>query len=105
MRKTWKIIKYILLILFFLIILTLGIIYYLLGTNKGYQKVPYLINSFTPYEITYQSLEGSFFGQQTWKNIVVKEENTLIFTAEDLSITFLAKELLDKKNSFIFSFC
>lgn len=45
--------------------------WFLLGTERGYQYVPGLINRFTPFTVTYADLRGQFFGTQSWQDMQI----------------------------------
>lgn len=73
MRKilgyTWKIGRWVLLVLGILILLLVGTLYYFTATDSGYQKLPRLITKFTPYRLTSDALSGNLFTEQRWKNL------------------------------------
>lgn len=98
MQRIIKIAKRLLIILLLLILLILISGYYLLGTESGYRHLPKLVNLLTPYQISYDQLQGHFFGTQQWKNLKIlrktQPEQGLQLQAEHLTMTFPFMELL-----------
>lgn len=66
-----KSIKWLLLTLLIIVLLLVALLAYFTATETGYRQLPRVISLLSPYEISYRSLEGHFWSQQSWQDLSV----------------------------------
>ena len=97
MRFLIKSLKWLFLTILLLALLSAALAFYLLGTESGYRQVPKLLNQFTPFQLSYETLEGKLWGRQQWRNLHLTGPEGLDFRAEALIIDFAGNELFGKR--------
>ena len=68
-RGLYKTLKWLFLATLILALIAGGALYWLLGSDNGYRRLPGLINHLTPYTLEYDTLEGRLLGEQRWHNL------------------------------------
>ncbi|MFC2406331.1 MAG: translocation/assembly module TamB, partial [Cardiobacterium sp.] len=92
-RGLYKTLKWLFLATLILALIAGGTLYWLLGSDNGYRRLPGLINHLTPYTLEYDTLEGRLLGEQRWHNLHLHGDGLDIRAAE-LRLNLRARDLL-----------
>ena len=92
-RGLYKTLKWLFLATLILALIAGGTLYWLLGSDNGYRRLPGLINHLTPYTLEYDTLEGRLLGEQRWHNLHLHGAGLDIRAAE-LRLNLRARDLL-----------
>ncbi|MDO4642948.1 MAG: translocation/assembly module TamB domain-containing protein [Cardiobacteriaceae bacterium] len=95
-RALYKMLKWTLLTILLLTILSIAVLYYFLGSDSGYRQLPKIINHFTPFNVSYDSLSGHLLGEQRWQNFHLSGAG-LDVRADDMQLNLQAADLLSGK--------
>ena len=92
-RGLYKTLKWLFLASLILVLITGGVLWWLLGSDNGYRHLPDLISRYTPYTLDYDQLDGHLLGEQRWQNLHLYGAGLDVRAAE-LRLNLRARELL-----------